>query len=207
MAKLARILKSLNYPEEKVRKYIRVAYRAYRRTCNLDFSQVTYPQFKSDYLETQAGLLLIDIEFYKLTREGKYQIDAQKRVQMILAAQNEKDLFYSDCQKTNLNPLHRDKFHQLALYEFVRANPESPFRGAILESFAKWAAFVKPFTELSPFRQVGGLDREGNPRNLPQGTCNASIASTAWAMATAAILLEKGKYLEIAERQIPWRSP
>lgn len=206
MARLARMLKSLNYPEEKVRKYIRVAYRAYRRTYDLDFSRVPSPRFKNDYLETQAGLLLMDIEFYKLTREEKYHTDAQKRVQMILAAQDEKGLFYSDYQKTNPNSLHRyrDKFHQLALYEFVRVNPESPFRAAILDSFAKWAALVKPFTELSPFGQVGGLDKDGNPRNLPQGTCNASIASTAWAMATAAILLEEREYLKIAERQIHW---
>jgi len=201
MARLARILKSLGNYEDKVQTYTAVAKRAYKRTCNLDFSNLP-PKQKSVYLETQAGLLLADIELYKLSGEKKYQQDACKRVEAILASQDESGFFYLDFDKTER--YHNRGLILFALYEFLKANPEEPFKSGISNAFAKWVEFAEPFTRLSYFGQMGGLDKEGQPRNLPQGSCNMYFACTAWAMATAAMLLKQSKYLEIAERQLHW---
>lgn len=201
MARLARVLRSLGYDEDKVQEYIKVAERGYRRGYNADFSEVPDGD-KGSYLDTQAGLLLADIEFEGLTGDEGYRVDARRRVEAILSAQDERGFFYSDYEGTR--PCRGRGFHLFALYKFLSTYPEDPLGPKIVDAFARWAEFWEPFARLSHFGQMGGPDRDGRPRNLPLWTCNIHIARAGWAMATAAMLLDRRDYLEIAERQIHW---
>ncbi|HID95727.1 MAG TPA: hypothetical protein EYP53_06695 [Candidatus Latescibacteria bacterium] len=201
MGRLARILRSEGYDEAAVARYIEVARRGYERGRGVDFSKVE-SRTRNEYLETQAGLLLADIELYKLTDKEDYQADACDRVERILAAQGDQGFFYSDLEKKN--PYYNAGFYQFALYEFLKANPVTPLKGRIVDSFARWAAFIEPLAGLSNFGQIGGLAEDGSRRNLHRGTGSIYITSAGWAMATAAMLLGSKDYLPIAERQIQW---
>ena len=201
MARLARVLRSLGYDEDRVQEYIKVAERGYRRGYSLDFSKAS-DRDRGCYLDTQAGLLLADIELHRLFGEESYRTDAERRAEAVLSAQDERGFFYSDYDRTK--PCQGRGFHLFALYEFLRAYPDDPLRSRIADAFARWAEFAEPFARLSHFGQMGGPDREGKPRNLPPWTCNIHIARAAWGMATAAMLSGRWDYLEIAERQIHW---
>ncbi len=201
MARLARVLKSIEYDSQTISKYLKVAERAYRRTQGMDFSQCD-ASAQREYLDTQAGLLLLDIEMSRVTGEEKYRADAEQRVEKILSVQDEEGLFYADSERKFLS--HQFGHALMALWEFLGFAPKSHFRSPIINAFSRWAAYADPLIRVSNFGQFGGYAEDGSERNLPPGTCSIYICSAGWALATTAVLLEKPDYLPAAERQLQW---
>ena len=222
MARLANVLKSIGYEEAAISRYTKVAQRAYNRACEMDFSRIgprpaelplghSFPS-KTEYLETQAGLLLMDLELLRLTGDDRYRADIEQRARMILSAQDERGFFYTDPERST--PCYGLRYFPLfALYELWKMDQGAApslrsrrtcFKEEIAEAFGKWVSFFEPLTRLSPFGQMGGPDREGHPRNLPPGAGNIHMASAGWAMAAAAKILKRKELLEIAERQLHW---
>jgi len=202
MARLARVLRSIDYDSQTISKYLQVAERAYRRTQRMDFSRCDAPT-QREHLDTQAGLLLLDIEMFRATGEQSYRTDAEQRVEKILAAQDERGFFYTDGQHKS-PASYQFGYCLVALWEFLGFAPKSHLRSPIINAFSRWVGYAEPLFRVSNFSHFGGYAEDGSKRNLPKGTGSIYICSAGWALATAAILLGKPDYLPAAEHQIQW---
>ncbi|MCK4872905.1 MAG: glycoside hydrolase family 9 protein [Phycisphaerales bacterium] len=152
------------------------------------------------FLMFNAGLLLLDLELSQITHEAKYERDATKRVEVILALRGQDGLFHTDKEKTVRQP--NPDLHFLALYEYMMLYPDTPFKADITDVFASWLTYTKPLHNMSPFGQVGGYRPDGGMSNIPGRS--SVLARNAWILATAALLLNDTKYLDMAERQLQW---
>ncbi|MFH1748882.1 MAG: glycoside hydrolase family 9 protein [Planctomycetota bacterium] len=152
------------------------------------------------FLMFNAGLLLLDLELSQITRDAKYERDAEQRVEAILALRGPDGLFHTDEARTAKQP--DPDLHFLALYEYMMLHPDTPFRKDITDVFASWLTYTKPLHNMSPFGQVGGYRPDGNISNIPGRS--SVLARNAWTLATAALLLNEPEYVKMAERQLQW---
>jgi endoglucanase len=191
LARAGRLL--LPYDKKLAGKCLAIAKDVYDRGRKMETSNLYY---------IESGLLLIDLELYRVYNDEIYMKDARQRVKNILGLQDEEGQFYTDHSKTSKTI--RVGMHLPALYEFIKQNPDSESASEIKEAFKLWADFSMQYANLSPFGQIGGTAKDGSVRNIVPHTNNRKLGDVAWALATAAILLEEPKYLEAAEYQIQW---
>jgi len=190
------------YDPELAERCLEVAADVYDIERQIDLSQPEYEERHTSYLGLQTGLLLTDIELYKVWGDDRYAEDAKLRVSNILAVQDEQGFFYRDEARTSVDPECNN--HLFALYEFLRAFPGSRFDADIRDAFRRWAEHTVEHTGLSNFGMVAGETEEGKPWNLRYAYSNRRLGRFAWGLATAALLLDEPKYLETAERNIQW---
>ncbi|MEA3480130.1 MAG: glycoside hydrolase family 9 protein [Bacteroidota bacterium] len=159
----------------------------------------------NSFLGLQAGLLLSDVELYKITKEEKYKTDAEKRVENILKLQvdGKEGFFYTD-EARKSKGREGCRFQMLALYEFYKLYPESELAKEIKITFKRWADYMMQYADVSNFGLIGGEAEDGTVKNYVFDFSNRKIGAVAWGLATAAILLEDPTYLEAAEHQIQW---
>ncbi|MCK4872899.1 MAG: glycoside hydrolase family 9 protein [Phycisphaerales bacterium] len=202
LARTGRLL--LAYDEELAQRCISVAEEVYELDLAVDLSKPAYEEKQNSYLWLQAGLLMSDIELHKISKDNKYKDDAKNRVENILALQDEEGWFYFDQARTS-DKYAECRFHLFALYEFLKHNPASELNSRIKNTFRRWADYNMRFAHVSNFGQIGGVEEDGRLRNLFESNYrNRRVGGFAWGLATAAILLEEPRYLEMAERQIQW---
>lgn len=199
LAKLARLI--LPYDKTLADRCIVIAKEIQAIAAEVDPSKPEYEKEAASYLSLQTGLLLSDLELYRISKEEKYQQDAQKRVSEILALQDKAGFFYED--KARSSGQMGSHFHLVGLYEFLRQNSGSQQNPYIKQAFRRWTDYAAPFTELSNFGQTGWKAEDGSMRNII-AAANRTLGGFAWSLATAAMLLDEPKYLELAERQIQW---
>ncbi|MCD4747421.1 MAG: glycoside hydrolase family 9 protein, partial [Bacteroidales bacterium] len=203
MARTAHLM--IPYQSEDYGKTVEIAEECYEINSKTDPNKKTSlgpfgVGLSDNFLMFHAGLLQLDIELYRITQDNKYKLDAKERVEKILSLNENDGTFYTDEAKT-IKQSHID-IHYLALYEYLIMNPETPFKDDIINVFANWVNYIKPVIDMSPFGQVGRYTKDGGISNIPGRS--TTFAKKAWALATAAILLDKPEYIEIAERQLQW---
>ena len=152
------------------------------------------------YLILQAGLLLSDLELYRVEPREDYIRDARRRVQEVLSLQDEEGFFWGDRDRSSEE---RKPFHLVGLYEFLRERSEDPICPEVRDAFRRWADRVLSLAQVSPFGQVGVKAEDGSLRNLGRYQ-NWRFGAYTWGLATASMLLGRHEYLEVAERQIQW---
>ncbi|MCD4735552.1 MAG: glycoside hydrolase family 9 protein [Bacteroidales bacterium] len=191
----------LPYDKKFTENCISVAKDAY----NID-SNITLDENKlNSFLGLQTGLLLSDVELYKITKEEKYKKDAEKRVKNILKLQvdGEEGFFYTD-EAGKSEGREGCRFQMVALYEFYKLYPESELAGDILNAFKSWADYMMQYANVSNFGLIGGEAEDGTLRNYVFDYSNRKIGAVAWGLATAAIMLNEPAYLKAAEHHIQW---
>ncbi len=191
LARAGRLL--LPYDKKLAEKCLAIAKDVFDRGSKMKASNLYY---------IQSGLLLIDLELYQVYKDKKYMKDAEQRVRNILEFQDTDGQFYTDNSRNSKTI--RVGMHLPALYEFSKLNPNSESVPEIKEAFMRWADYTMQFANLSPFGQIGGTAKDGSVRNIVPHTNNRKMGDVAWALATAAILLDESKYLEAAENQLQW---
>jgi len=199
LARIGRLL--LPHDRELAEKCISIAEEVQAMAVNVDTSKPEYEREASAYLSLQAGLLLADLELYRVSKKERYLKDAQRRVEEVLSLQDGEGFFYSDTARSSWQ-MECD-FHLVGLYEFLRQNPESRLNSTIKEAFGRWARYLEPFGGLSNFGQIGCRAKDGSVRNIISSG-NRVLGAYAWGLATAAMLLGEPKYLKMAEHQIQW---
>ena len=201
LARVARLI--LPHDKELADRCISITREVQNLATKVDPLNSKYEKEAKTYLSLQAGLLLADLELYCISKDEKYQTDAQQRVQEILSLQDNQGFFYSDYSRATQQI--GCGFHLVGLYEFFKQNPTSKLSVKIEDAFKRWVEYVSQFFALSSFGQMGGKAEDGSLRNIGyQSTSNKSLGAFAWSLATAAILLREPKYLEMAERQLQW---
>ena len=190
------------YDEEFANVCIAIAEDAY----NID-SKVELDENKlNSFLGLQAGLLLSDVELYKITKDNKYKEDAEIRVKNIIKLQidGREGFFYYD--QARKSERYADcRFQMLALYEYYKAFPESELNNEIKNTFKRWADYMMKYADVSSFGLIGGITNDGTIKSYRYvAGANRRIGAVAWGLATAAILLDEPKYLEAAELQLQW---
>ncbi len=194
------------YQNEDYERTVEIAEECYEIIRKTDPNKITSlgpfgVGLSDNYLMFQSGLLQLDMELFRITKDDKYKLDAPERVEIILSLNGGDDgTFYTDEAKT-LKQSHID-IHYLALYEYLIMHPETPFKDDIIDVFANKINSMKPLINMSPFGQVGRYTKDGGISNIPGRS--TTFAKNAWVLATAAILLDKPEYLDIAERQLQW---
>jgi len=199
LAKTGRLL--LPYDRELAERCISIAREVQAIAAKVDPSKPGYEREAESYLTLQTGLLLADLELYRVSKEEGYLEDARRRVKEILALQDKEGFFYTNKARTSAQM--RYHFYLVSLYEFLRQNPDSPLNSEIKDAFRRWVSYMEPLAELSNFGQMGCRAEDGSLRNMTP-SANRDLGCFAWGMATAAMLFEEPKYLEIAEHQIQW---
>ena len=190
------------YDKEFAKKCITIAKDAY----NID-SKVELEKNKfNSFLGLQTGLLLSDVELYKITKDKKYKKDAKIRVKNITKQQidgKEGFFYYDEAKKSET---HADcRFQMLALYEYYKAFPESKLNKEIKNTFKRWADYMMKYADVSSFGLIGGVTKDGTIKSYRYvAGANRRIGAVAWGLATAAIILDEPKYLEAAELQLQW---
>lgn len=193
------------YQNEDYGKTVKIAEECYEIIRKTDPNKVTSlgpfgVGLSDNFLMFQSGLLQLDMELYRITQDNKYKIDAKGRVEKILSLNKNDGTFYTDEAKT-IKQSHID-IHYLALYEYIIMHPETPFKDDIKKVFVNKINSMKPLIDMSPFGQVGRYTKDGGISNIPGRS--TAFAKNAWVLATAAILLDKPKYIDIAECQLQW---
>lgn len=188
------------YDKELSKKCISIAKEVREIELNVKLEEKTL----NSYLSLQAGLLLIDVELYKFTKETKYEEDAQERVKNILNLQDNEGYFYLDKERESSKYEICD--YQLpSLYEFMKLYPENELNIEIIDAFKRWADYAIQFVKVSNFGIIGGEADDGRLRNLHERNFrNRAMGMNAWGLATAAILLNDYEYLKAAENQLQW---
>jgi endoglucanase len=200
LAIVARQIKS--YDKEFAKKCITIAKDAY----NID-SKVELGKSKlNSFLGLQTGLLLSDVELFKITNDKKYKEDAKIRVKNITKQQiegREGFFHYDEAKKTER---YADcRFQMLALYEYYKTFPESELNKEIKNTFKRWADYMMKYGNVSSFGLIGGVTKDGTIKSYRYvAGANRRIGAVAWGLATAAIILDEPKYLEAAELQLQW---
>ena len=202
LAKLGRLILEYKYDSELSEKCIAIAEDVYKKAISADLSKPEYEKDRASYLLLQARMLLLDLELYRVYKEQRYIEDAEKRVREILALQDEKGFFYMNKSKTS--EYMQCSYHLVGLYDFLRLNLDENLNERIREAFKRWIDYVEPFTKASSFGQVGSKDEKGRLRNLGRNAFNRMLGAYAWGFATAAMLFNESRYLEMAEHQIQW---
>jgi endoglucanase len=173
---------------------------------NIDFKVELDKNKLNSFLGLQAGLLLSDVELYKITKDKKYKEDAEIRVKNIIRQQIEgrEGFFHPD--KAKISEGQADcRFQMLALYEYYKAFPESNLNSEIINTFKAWAEYMMKYADVSSFGLIGGVTKDGTIKSYRYvAGANRRIGAVAWGLATAAILLDEPKYLEAAELQLQW---
>ncbi|MCK4466239.1 MAG: glycoside hydrolase family 9 protein [Bacteroidales bacterium] len=189
------------YDKKFAERSISVAKEVYE----IDYNVKLEENRLNSFLGLQAGLLLSDVELYKITKEEKYKKDADIRVKNILRLQvdGKEGFFYPDEAKKS-ESREGCRFQMLALHEFYKLYPESELAEEIKITFKRWADYMMQYADVSNFGLIGGEAEDGSVRNYVFDYSNRKIGAVAWGLATAAILLDESKYLEAAEHQIQW---
>jgi endoglucanase len=190
------------YDEEFAKKCIAIAEDAY----NID-SKVELDENKlNSFLGLQTGLLMSDVELYKITKDNKYKKDAEIRVTNITKQQIEgrEGFFHPDEAKKSEGQADC-RFQMLALYQYYKTFPESDLNNEIKNTFKSWADYMMKYADVSSFGLIGGVTKDGTIKSYRYvAGANRRIGAVAWGLATAAILLDESKYLEAAELQLQW---
>jgi len=193
------------YKNKDSEKTVEIAKQCYEINRKTDPNKVTSlgtfgVGLNDNFLMFHAGLLQLDMELYRITKDNKYKLDAKERVEKILSLNGNDGAFYTDEAKT-IKQSHID-IHFLALYEYLLMNPKTPFKDDIINVFANYINYMKPLIDQSPFGQVGRYTKDNQISNIPGRS--TTFARNAWVLSTAAILLNKPEYIDIAERQLQW---
>ena len=189
------------YDKKFAERCISVAKEVYEIDYNIKLDENRLNSF----LGLQTGLLLSDVELYKITKEEKYKKDADKRVKNILKLQidGEEGFFYTD-EAGKSEGREGCRFQMVALYEFYKLYPESELAGGIINAFKSWADYMMQYANVSNFGLIGGKAEDGSLRNYVFDYSNRKIGAVAWGLATAAIMLKEPVYLKAAEHHIQW---
>ena len=190
------------YDEEFANICIAIAEDAY----NID-SKVELDENRLNlFLGLQTGLLLSDVELYKITKDKKYKEDAKIRVENIIKLQidGREGFFYYD--QARKSERYADcRFQMLAFYEYYKEFPESELNDEIKNTFKRWADYMMKYAGVSSFGLIGGITKDGTTKSYRYvAGANRRIGAVAWGLATSAILLDEPKYLEAAELQLQW---
>ena len=199
LAKLGRLIRP--YDKPLADRCISIAKEVQAIAAKADPSKPEYQKEAESYLTLQTGLLLSDLELYRVSKDQKYQEDAQNRVREILGLQDKDGFFYTNKARTSAQM--RYHFYLVSLYEFLEQHPDSPVNSDIKDAFGRWVSYMEPLAKLSNFGQLGSRAEDGSLRNMTP-SANRDLGCFAWGMATAAMLFDEPKYLKIAEHQIQW---
>ncbi len=157
----------------------------------LDWSVETLGEDAGTYqYYSNSGLLMIDLEYYKMNGDQFYLEDARTRVRNIIDWENHTQSV-------------RCGFQHVALYEFYKFLPDDPLCDEIRETFDNWASSTYQYANLSPFQHIGGELEDGTVVNLRHNS-NSSTTAFAWGMATAALVTGNTDYLDVAEHELQW---
>jgi endoglucanase len=203
-ASLAKVASQMMpYDEEFAKKCIAIAEDAYDIDSKINCKDEGKP---NSFIYLQAGLLLSDVELYKITKEKKYEKDAQQRVKNLIELQVEgREGFFHYDQARKSTRYGDCRFQMLALYEYYKCFPESKLNKEIKNTFKHWADYMMKYAGVSSFGLIGGVTKDGTIKSYRYvAGANRRIGAVAWGLATTAILLYEPKYLEAAELQLQW---
>ena len=206
LARLGRMV--MPYDEELAHRCLAISEEVWEIECGVDLSKPEYEERRGSHLDLQAGLLLTDLELYRVRNDKRYLEDARIRVSNILEAQDEQGFFYRD--RARSSQVVECGNHLIALYRFLGhfhdtgSEADMAKTAGIENAFRRWADYVLGFAHLSNFGLIGGESEDGTAWNLRYEHGNRRIGTFAWGLATASILLGEPKYLEAAERQMQW---
>jgi len=199
LAKVSRQI--LPFDNELAKKCISIATEVYELDRKFDLQK---PEYKNSYLWVQTGLLMCAMELYQITKKENYHRDAIAYVENILELQDKEGFFYLDRAKTS-DKFTEGQFHLVALYEFLKHNPNNKLANRIITAFRRWADYNMQFVSVSNFGVIGGREENGNLRNLYKNNYrNRRVGAFAWGLATAALLCKNKAYFNLAEQQIQW---
>lgn len=192
----------LTHDSKKRNKYLETGQRLYQIASEWGPGHSLYQPFKNDYLEIQSALLCSELAFIKAGIEPeRYQKEALKHVEAILAQQDPEGFFYTDKDRTNKTDQHG--FSLLPLYHFIQFPWAADLKERITQAFVRWAEFSKMSRKLTPFGVVGRVNFDENKIYCgPSGNIGAGAAG--WVLATTAILTGKCQYLDEAQLQMLW---